>query len=308
MALSYNVSALPSYVEQRRPELIAKAVVGAKSANLFTLQSGIKGPTALNLISSNIVFGDGATCGWTESGATSLSQAILTPRALKINMSICDKTLLDKWANYLVRVEADKTDRDLPFEEEFIDDVIKNVKAGVEKMIYQGDASNASNVEFDGLLKTLTASGNTTILTTGASSLTAYNFVKQVAANMPASILDREDLVILVSMPVYMAFIQDLVSANLYHYNPGNGDNEYLLPGTNIRVIGVNGLNNTATYDYAIGGSLSNMFYGCNLQDGDEIFDLWYSKDNREFRIAIEFVAGVQVAFQNEIVLGRRTK
>lgn len=308
MALSYNVSALPSYVEQRRPELIAKAVVGAKSANLFTLQSGIKGPTALNLISSNIVFGDGATCGWTESGATSLSQAILTPRALKINMSICDKTLLDKWANYLVRVEADKTDRDLPFEQEFIDDVIKNVKAGVEKMIYQGDASNADNVEFDGLLKTLTASGNTTILTTGASSLSAYNFVKQVAANMPASILDREDLVILVSMPVYMAFIQDLVSANLYHYNPGNGENEYLLPGTNIRVIGVNGLNNTATYDYAIGGSLSNMFYGCNLQDGDEIFDLWYSKDNREFRIAIEFVAGVQVAFQNEIVLGRRTK
>ena len=171
MSLSYNVSALPSYVEQRRPELIAKAVVGAKSANLFTLQSGIKGPTALNLISSNIVFGDGATCGWTESGATSLSQAILTPRALKINMSICDKTLLDKWANYLVRVEADKTDRDLPFEQEFIDDVIKNVKAGVEKMIYQGDASNGSNVEFDGLLKTLTASGNTTILTTGASSL-----------------------------------------------------------------------------------------------------------------------------------------
>lgn len=308
MSLSYNVSALPSYVEQRRPELIAKAVVGAKSANLFTLQSGIKGPTALNLISSNIVFGDGATCGWTESGATSLSQAILTPRALKINMSICDKTLLDKWANYLVRVEADKTDRDLPFEQEFIDDVIKNVKAGVEKMIYQGDASNSSNVEFDGLLKTLQAGGNTTIVTTGASSVTSYNFIKQVAAKMPASILDRDDLVILVSMPMYMDFIQNLVSANLYHYNPGNGDNEYLLPGTNIRVIGVNGLNNTATYDYAIGGSLSNMFYGCNLQDGDEIFDLWYSKDNREFRIAIEFVAGVQVAFQNEIVLGRRTK
>lgn len=308
MALSYNVSALPNYVEQRRPELIAKAVIGAKSAGLFTLQSGIKGPTALNLISSNIVFGDGATCGWTESGSTSLSQAILTPRALKINMSICDKTLLDKWANYLVRVEADKTDRDLPFEQEFIDDVIKNVKAGVEKMIYQGDASSATDVEFDGLLKTLTASGNTTIVTTGASSVTSYNFIKQVASNMPASILDRDDLVILVSMPMYMDYIQNLVSANLYHYNPGNGENEYLLPGTNIRVIGVNGLNNTSSYDYVIAGSLSNMFYGCNLQDGDEIFDLWYSKDNREFRIAIEFVAGVQVAFQNEIVLGKRAK
>lgn len=307
MANSYNVSALPNYVDQLRPELIAKAVIGAKSAGLFTLQTGIKGPTALNLISSSVVFGDGAACGWTESGATSLSQAVLTPRALKINMSICDKTLLAKWANYLVKVQANKLDSDLPFEEYFIDDVIKNVKAGIEKMIYQGDTTG-EGVQFDGLLKILQASGNTTIVTTGASSVTSYNFIKQVASKMPASILDREDLVILVSMPMYVDFIQNLVTANLYHYNPGNGDNEYLLPGTNIRVIGVNGLNDTASYDYVIAGSLSNMFYGTNLEDGEEIFDLWYSKDNREFRLAIEFVAGVQVAFQNEIVLGKRAK
>lgn len=307
MSLSYNVSALPNYVDQLRPELIAKAVIGAKSAGLFTLQTGIKGPTALNLISSSVVFGDGAACGWTESGATSLSQAVLTPRALKINMSICDKTLLAKWANYLVKVQANKLDSDLPFEEYFIEDVIKNVKAGIEKMIYQGDTTG-EGVQFDGLLKILQASGNTTIVTTGASSVTSYNFIKQVAAQMPASILDRDDLVILVSMPMYVDFIQNLVSANLYHYNPGNGDNEYLLPGTNIRVIGVNGLNDTSSYDYVIAGSLSNMFYGTNLEDGEEIFDLWYSKDNREFRLAIEFVAGVQVAFQNEIVLGKRAK
>lgn len=307
MANSYNVSALPNYVDQLRPELIAKAVIGAKSAGLFTLQTGIKGPTALNLISSSVVFGDGAACGWTESGATSLSQAVLTPRALKINMSICDKTLLAKWANYLVKVQANKLDSDLPFEEYFIDDVIKNVKAGIEKMIYQGDTTG-EGVQFDGLLKILQASGNTTIVTTGASSVTSYNFIKQVAAQMPASILDRDDLVILVSMPMYLDYIQNLVSANLYHYNPGNGDNEYLLPGTNIRVIGVNGLNDTSSYDYVIAGSLSNMFYGTNLEDGEEIFDLWYSKDNREFRLAIEFVAGVQVAFQNEIVLGKRAK
>lgn len=307
MANSYNVSALPNYVDQLRPELIAKAVIGAKSAGLFTLQTGIKGPTALNLISSSVVFGDGAACGWNESGATSLSQAVLTPRALKINMSICDKTLLAKWANYLVKVQANKLDSDLPFEEYFIDDVIKNVKAGIEKMIYQGDTTG-EGVQFDGLLKILQASGNTTIVTTGASSVTSYNFIKQVAAQMPASILDRDDLVILVSMPMYLDYIQNLVSANLYHYNPGNGDNEYLLPGTNIRVIGVNGLNDTSSYDYVIAGSLSNMFYGTNLEDGEEIFDLWYSKDNREFRLAIEFVAGVQVAFQNEIVLGKRAK
>lgn len=308
MANSYNVQALPNYVDQVRPELISKAVIGAKSASLFNLQTGVKGPTALNLINSQIVFGDGSACGWTEEGATSLSQSILTPRALKINMAICDKTLLSKWANYLVKVQANKLDSDLPFEQYFLDDVIKNVKAGVEKMIYQGDSTNANAVEFDGLLKILTASGATTVNVSGTASESAYDFIKKVAAAMPAAILDKDDLVILVSMPMYLEYIQDLVTANLYHYNPGNGENEYKLPGTNIRVIGVNGLNNTATNDYAIGGSLSNMFYGTNLEDGEEIFDLWYSKDNREFRLAIEFTAGVQVAYQDEIVLGTKAQ
>lgn len=304
--LSYNVQALPNYVDQNRPDLIAKSVIGAKSAGLFNLQTGVKGPTALNLISSEIKFGDGSSCGWDEAGSTSLSQAILRPRALKINMGICDKTLLSKWANYLVKVQANKLDSDLPFEQYLIDDVLKNVKAGVEKMIYQGDAGNANAVEFDGLIKIL--AGGSPVRVSGTASESAYDFIKKVAAAMPASILDKEDLVILVPMPMYVSYIQDLVTANLYHYNPGNGENEYKLPGTNIRVIGVNGLNNTATNDYAIGGSLSNMFYGTNLEDGDEIFDLWYSKDNREFRLAIEFTAGVQVAFDDEIVFGTKAQ
>lgn len=299
MALSYNVQALPDYVDQMRPDLIAKAVIGAKSANLFTLMSGVKGPTALNLISSEIKFGDGSVCGWDEAGTTSLSQAVLTPRALKINMSICDKVLLDKWANYLVKVQANKLDSDLPFEQYFLDDVIKNVKAAIENMIYNGDSSDTNDIAFDGLLTILGNGNPITTTTTG----TAYQFVKDIAMAMPAEILDKEDLVILVGMDIYREYIQDLVTSNFYHYDPANGENEYMLPGTNIRVIGVNGLNGT---NQGIGASLSNLFYGINMEDGDEVFDLWYSKDNREFRLAIEFVAGVQVAFDDQVVLGTK--
>lgn len=299
MALSYNVQALPDYVDQMRPDLIAKSVIGAKSADLFNLVTGVKGPTALNLISSEIEFGDGSVCGWDEAGSTSLSQAVLTPRALKINMSICDKVLLDKWANYLVKVQANKLDRDLPFEEYFLNDVIKNVKAGIETMIYNGDSSDTSVVEFDGLLTILSNGNPITTTTTG----TAYQFVKDIAMAMPAEILDKDDLVILVGMDIYRDYIQDLVASNFYHYDPKNGENEYMLPGTNIRVIGVNGLNRS---QHGIGASLSNLFYGVNMEDGDEVFDLWYSKDNREFRLAIEFVAGVQVAFDDEVVFGTK--
>lgn len=302
MANSYNVQNLPNYVDERREELIAKSVLGAKSAYMLSLQTGVKGPTALNLISTDVVFGDGSACGWNEAGATTLSQRILTPRALKINMGICDKNLLAKWANYLVRVEAGKTDRDLPFEKEFIDSVLESVKAGVERMIWQGDSTNANAVEFDGLLKILGASGSTAVAVSGTAAETAYSFIKKVSAAIPAAAV-KEDTVIFVGEDMYRSYMQDLVSANLYHYDPQQGENEYMLPGTAIKVVAVAGLNGT---NKAVAGRLSNMFYGVNLEDGDEIFDLWYSKDNREFRFAIEFVAGVQVAFPNEIVLGTK--
>lgn len=305
MANSYNVAALPNYVDQRRAELIAKAVLNAKSADLFTLQTGIKGETALNLISSEIVFGDGTACGWNEAGSTTLSQSIMKAKALKVNMAVCDKTLLNKWANYLVRVEAGKTDADLPFEAEFVEDVIKGVKANIEKLIYQGDGDNAN--EFDGLIKILDAANPVAVAGTAQES--AYDFIKKVAAAMPAEVMGKEDAVILVSAPLYAQYMQDLVAANLYHYNPGSETvGEHRLPGTDIRVIAVNGLNGTATNEIAIGTTLSNLFYGTDLENGEEAFDIWYSKDNREFRLAIEFVAGVAVAFPAQVAYGKKAR
>lgn len=295
MAYSYNVNSLPDYVEQHREELIAKSVLGAKSAYMFTLQTGVKGPTALNLIDSTIDFNP-SECGWEEAGSVALSQRVLTPAALQVQMGICDKNLLKKWANYLVRVEANKTDRDLPFEKEFTDTVIKQIKAGVEYCIWQGDAGgpNRFSAEFDGIL-TILASASGVVNVTGTAG---YDLIKKAYAAMP---FVKEDAVIFVGEDMYRTYMQELVTANLYHYDPGMGENESYLPGTMVKVVGVAGLNGT---NKVVAGNLSNFFYGTNLEDGDEIFDLWYSKDNREFRFVVEFTAGVQVAFPNEIVLG----
>ena len=76
----------------------------------------------------------------------------------------------------------------------------------------------------------------------------------------------------------------------------------------NVKIVAVNGLNDTVGADYIVAGSLSNMFYGCDLSDDQEKWDMWYSQDNRTFRLAIEFMAGVQVAFPDMIVLGKIAK
>jgi hypothetical protein len=99
----------------------------------------------------------------------------------------------------------------------------------------------------------------------------------------------------------FRLFVQALVEKNLYHYNPGTPVDEVIIPGTSVKVIAVNGLNGTNSI---VAGQLEkNFFYGCDMQDDQEKFEFWYSQDNREFRLDIEFNFGVQVAFPNEVVL-----
>lgn len=304
--MAINTNALPDYVEQHRLPLIAKSILGAKSAKLFTKQTGVKSESALNLLDTTVVFGDGSDCGWNEAGETKLSQRTLKPAQLKVNMSFCDKKLLGKWTSYDVQVASLPEDKRLPFEENFTNGVVDGVVEGVEKMIWQGDSDNGN--EFDGLLKILGNTEDVITVDDFEKGTPYYEAIKAVYLAMPEAIATKSDAVIFVSDGAFRGFIQELVEANLYHYDANDGEGEYKLPGTNCRVIAVSGLNGVEATDPIVAGRLSNMFYGTDLEGDEEKFDLWYSKDNREHRLAIEFVGATQVAYPDEIVIGAINK
>ena len=294
------MTSLTSYVEQRRLPLIKEAVLKAKSASLFNLQTDIKTSAALNLLSTAIQFGDGLACGWDEAGTQTLSQRILTTGNIKINMAYCDKEMLKYWTQYQVRVAAGQ--KTLPFEEDFVNAVVENVKAAIETAIWQGDTTSQTNnlKYFDGLLKILKkAAGYVDVAITGTS---AYDDIMDVYNAIPEKVLDGAS--ILVGSDTFRKFIQELVAKNYYHYSGENLNGEIMLPGSQVKVIAVNGLNGT---DKIVAGQLDkNFFYGCDMMNDEEKFELWYSQDFREFRLAIEFNAGVQVAFPDEVVLGAK--
>lgn len=294
------VSSLPQYVEEKRLPLIAEAVLGAKSAKLFNLQTDIKHSAALNLLTTDVAFGDGSTCGWDDAGSQSLTQRILTVGNIKVNMSFCDRDMLAKWMGYEVKVAAGS--EALPFEEEFTNEVIKSIQEAVETAIYQGDtaSSNVNLKAFDGLIKILNGEDGTIDVAASTES-TALAKVRKVYNAIPEKAFTRGNVAILVGMDTFRALVGDLVDKNLYHYNPGAPEGEVYLPGTNVRVIGVNGLNGAKK---AIAASLDNLFFGTDMVNDMEIFRLWYSDDNQEFRLAVKFNAGVQVAFPDEVVLG----
>ena len=297
--MALNVSTLSNYVEEKRLPLIAKSFLRGKTIDLIQLETGVLQDTALNLVSAQVEFGDGASCGWNPTEGVALSQRILKPTFLKVNQVFCDKDLLKKWASYEVKLAAGR--EQLPFEEKFMEEIANAINESIEKLVWQGDSSHTN--EPDGFLKILEAGGSGVVSATWSAGTTAYNKIKAVYNAIPANIIDKDDTVIFVGEETYREFIQDLVAANLYHFSPDYKAGEYMVPGTSIRVIAVNGLNSTGKI---VAGRLSNFFYGVGAEDDKDTFDFWYSQDNREFRLAAYFAIAVQVAYPNEIVLGKQ--
>lgn len=297
--MALNVSTLSNYVEEKRLPLIAKSFLRGKTIDLIQIETGVLQDTALNLVSASVEFGDGATCGWNATDGVALSQRILKPTFLKVNQAFCDKNLLKKWASYEVKLAAGR--EQLPFEEKFMEEIANAINESIEKLVWQGDSSHTN--EPDGFLKILETVGSGVVSATWTAGTTAYNKIKAVYNAIPANIIDKEDTVIFVGEETYREFIQDLVAANLYHFSPDYKAGEYMVPGTSIRVIAVNGLNGTGKI---VAGRLSNFFYGVGAEDDKDTFDFWYSQDSREFRLAVYFAMAVQVAYPNEIVLGKQ--
>lgn len=309
--MAINVNNLTTYVEEHNLPILRNAVLGSRTSKEFNLYTGVKGATALNILNTTIAFGDGANCGWNEAGESALSQRVLTPGYVKINMSFCDKQLLKTWANYEVRVAAGQ--KTLPFEEDFVNGIQENVAQAIETAIWMGDTStsntNVNTNKFDGIIKI--AENSSLAETVTVDSSTSMNvLLNEVVKAIPYEAYSKGDVVIYTGRDVYDAYIRELIANGNLVINLGNGFDKVaepetiIIPGTRVTVIPVNGLNGS---DKVFGSYKENFIYGTDMEGDAEKVEFWYSQDNREFRLAIEFVAGTQIAFPDMVVEGKIT-
>ena len=279
-----NLSQLSVYVDENKLGLIRKSVLGAKTTNYLNLQTGVVGKTKINLLDTTVQFGDGSACGWNEAGTSTITQREINPAPIKVNMSFCDKAMQKYFMNHQITVAAGRST--LPFEEDFIAGVVEGVGKKLEDAIWNGVTINENH--YDGFVQIVTKS-----VTTGS---TVYDSVKNLYNGIPSASL--MDTVIFIGIDGFRSLAGELTAKNLYHYDPKVDEAfEMILPGTTTKVIGVPGLDGS-NKAYAI--NTKHAFYGTDMQNDNETFDFWYSKDNQEFRLAINFVEGVQVAFPDE--------
>ena len=290
-----NVDAIVGYVDQQRVPLIGKSVLGAKAPQYFNLMTGVKGTTALNILDANPALQCGNACGFDAANDTTFSERELEAIPFKVNMTFCDKNLLDTWANYEVKVAAGI--KSLPFEEEWTGQIVARVQDQLEKFIWVGGTYCEKTVKgIEGILK-----DENGIKVNFADGDSIYNKLIELFLALPDTVQAADDVVAFVSYKSYNKLVQEILSASHYHLDVNNLEDGVVLPGTRVKVIPSQGIGSgTQDKTLAVMGRASNFYFGTDMRGDSEVFDLWYSQDNREFRLAIEFTAGAQVAFPDE--------
>jgi hypothetical protein len=137
--------------------------------------------------------------------------------------------------------------------------------------------------------------------TTPVTSITVSNVVAIIDAvykAIPVEVLDKEDAFIACGTDVFRLFTIALKTANLYHYNADAVNFELFIPGTNIKLVALNGLNGTSRI---IAGRKSNMFMGVDLMNEEEKFEIFFAKEADEVRLMCAFKLGTQVAFPSQV-------
>lgn len=290
-----NVDAIVGYVDKQRVPLIGKSVLGAKAPQYFTLMTGVKGTTALNILNADPALQCGNACGFNSENDTTFTQRNMEAIPFKVNMTFCDKNLLDTWANYEVKVAAGL--KNLPFEEEWTSQIVAKVQDQLEKFIWAGGTYCEKTIK--GIEQILNTEGGNKVTIAKGDSI--YTKLVDLYLALPAAVQAADDVIAFVHYQTYNKLVQEILTASHYHIDVTNLEDGIVLPGTRVKVIPTQGIGSgVSDKTLAVMGRASNFYFGTDMRGDSEVFDLWYSKDNREFRLAIEFVAGAQVAFPDE--------
>jgi hypothetical protein len=312
--MGFDVSALANYTKENEALLVTSSVLGAKTAALIksagNVMIGVKSSEKINIMETDAIFQDGASCGFNASGSTTFTQRTVTPGKIKVNEALCPKDLESK---YLQKALPTGSMYDsIPFEQEYSEKKAKTIAAQLETAIWTGDTSsvNVNLNKFDGLVKLIgAASGvvaaNASTYISGAplSSITAANVISifdGVYQAIPAKVVAADDMTIFCGQDLFRTYTVALKNSGSFNYQIDvKADSEFVLPGTTIKVIAVAGLNGTNKV-YAM--RLSNMFLGTDLLNEEEKFEIFYAKEADQVRFVSEFKFGVNIAFPDETV------
>jgi len=305
--LSTTTSITTTYAGEFAGEYISAALLSGNTLNNggITVKPNIKFKEVIKKIATNGIVKD-ATCDFDPTSSVTLTERIIQPTELQVNLQLCKKDFHNDWMAQDMGFSAH--DQLAP---SFADFLIAHVSAKVaqkmEQNIWQGAAANAG--EFGGFDELLLADGD--VNDVASTTVTSSNVIAQLGAivdAIPSTLYNSEDMFLYISQNMARAYVRALGgfasslgaagtdSKGTQWYNGGG------LSFDGIKIFVANGLPD----NHAVAAEKSNLYFGTGLlsdQNEVKVIDMADIDGSSNVRIVMRFTAGVQYGIGSDIVL-----
>ena len=286
---------------------ISAALKEAKSLEYLTMIENIKFKSNIQKQALSGVLAD-ATCNFTGAGTLALTEAVLEPKNLQVNLDLCKSTLLDSWEALQMRAGAGAPPP-ASFDDYVISYMAGVIADGTEGGIWLGTAAGAGS--FQGFVGTggyLLAAQDATVVQVNNSggAGTAYSAgniianLQDLTAAIPAAVYVKEDLHIYMSPKSFRLYISAVSTLGYINAYSMNKDYDAVFEGVKIAVCP--GMRN----DTMVAAQKSNLFFGTDLlSDATRItiLDMAALDGSDNMRLVARYSAGVKQGIGADIVL-----
>jgi hypothetical protein len=317
-----------TYAGEFAGQYIAAALLSAKTLDnkYIEIHPNVKFKEVIQKLEVSGIVQD-ASCDFVTSGSVAISEQILTPKELQVNLELCKQEFVDSWNALQLGYSAFDT---IPasFNDYLISYVGGKVAEATEINIWRGTNTNGSFLGFEGLLSASIAAGTTVVsgaitVSTGvipaysgsatvvggqpiSGSITSANVIAKlndIVNSIPDAVYGKEDLLLYVGTGVAKAYQTALgggsVGANGYNNQLTVGEKPYNFNG--IDIVMCPGM----SANKVVAAQKSNLFFGTGLlSDYNEVkvLDMSNIDGSQNYRIIMRFTSGVQFGIAQDIV------
>jgi hypothetical protein len=317
-----------TYAGEAASGYIAAALLSANTLDkkLVTIMPNVKYKSVIQKLDVSGIVQD-ASCDFTTSGSVAISEQVLTPKELQVNLLLCKQEFVDSWEALQLGFSAfDEIPKN--FNDFLISYVGGKVAEATEEAIWTGN--NASNGQFGGFqtaFSSSVAAGTTVVsgaitVSTGvipafsgstliggqpmSGSITSANVVSKlndIVNSIPDTVYGKPDLLLYVSTNVAKAYQQALgggaVGANGWNNQMNVGEKPFNFNG--IEIVWCPGMSS----DKVVAAQKSNLFFGTGLlSDYNEVkvIDMANIDGSQNYRIVMRYTGGTQFGIGQDIV------
>ena len=309
-----NPAITSTYAGEAASDYIAAALLSARTLDnqLITIKPNVKFKEVIQKLDVDGIVQD-ASCDFVTSGSVAISERVLTPKELQVNLSLCKQEFVDSWEALSLGYSAfDEIPRN--FNDYLVSYVGGKVAEATETAIWQGTATNGSFPGFENAFSasaaTLVTSAVQPARTDGdgaliSGSITSANVVDKLTAvydTISSEVFGKEDLVIYGGTNVikaYQSALSGVTNVGSFNNQLNVGEKPSNFQG--IEIVLAPGMSANAI----VAAQKSNLFFGTGLlSDYNEVrvLDMADLDGSQNYRVIMRYTAGTQFGVASDIV------